>query len=119
MKNDNNAKIAENIDKTDDKIYWHDAFYAAYKMEFHEYAEYLEFIDEFQLSEEALIMDVLVLKKRADITIDRSIGKIFRTHNITEYKSETDRLKIDDYHKIMAYAFLYAAFKKVPLSEIT
>ena len=64
-------------------------------------------------------MDVLVLKKRADITIHRSIGKIFRAHNITEYKSETDSLTIDDYHKIMAYAFLYAAFKQVPLNEIT
>ena len=86
MADDNNeqtVKNAENIGKTDGNIYWHDAFYAAYKLEFHEYAEYLEFIDEFQLSEEALIMDVLVLKKRADITIDRSIGKIFRTHNIT------------------------------------
>jgi len=113
------AENTENTNKTNDKIYWHDAFYAAYKMEFHEYAEYLEFIDEFQLSEEALIMDVLVLKKRADISIHRSIGKIFRTYNITEYKSETDRLKISDYHKVMAYAFLYATFKKVPLSEIT
>ncbi|MCL1986441.1 MAG: hypothetical protein FWG64_00495 [Firmicutes bacterium] len=101
------------------KIYWHNAFYACYKLEFDEFLPFLEFIDEYQLSEEALIMDVLLIKKDPTVTINKNIGKIFRMHNITEYKSPSDSLTISDYHKIMGYAFLYATFNNVPLAEIT
>ena len=49
-----------------DKIYWHEAFYAALQLELHDYKDALTFEDEHQLSKEALKMDVLIIKKIVD-----------------------------------------------------
>ncbi|MCL1988740.1 MAG: hypothetical protein FWG64_12350 [Firmicutes bacterium] len=102
-----------------DKIYWHEAFFAALQLEFYDYADVLIFEDEHQLSKEALIMDVLVIKKAADVYISKNIGQIFKTHNIFEYKSETDNLSIWDYNKVVGYASLYSAFEEVSVADIT
>ena len=102
-----------------DNIYWHDAFYAALQLELHEYADNLIFEDEHQLSKEALKMDVLIVKKSEHIEIDKNIGRIFKGHNIFEYKSETDYLSIWDYGKVMGYAMLYSAFEEIPIENIT
>ncbi|MCL1997888.1 MAG: hypothetical protein FWG65_03885 [Turicibacter sp.] len=102
-----------------DKVYWHDAFFAALQLEFHDYIDVLTFIDEHQLSKEALIMDVLIIKKAANVRISTNIGRIFQTHNIVEYKSETDNLTKWDYYKVVGYANLYSAFGEIPTEEIT
>ena len=102
-----------------DKIYWHDAFYAALQLELHDYIAALTFEDERQLSKEALAMDVLIIKKTADVKIDKNIGRIFKEHNIFEYKSEKDTLSIWDYNKVIGYAFVYSAFEKIPTENIT
>ena len=102
-----------------DKIYWHDAFYAALQLELHDYKDVLTFEDEHQLSKEALKMDVLIIKKTADVKIDKNIGRIFKNNNIFEYKSETDNLSIWDYNKVTGYAMIYSAFEKIPIEEIT
>ena len=70
------------------KIYWHEAFYEALKLELHQYKDFLEFQHEHHLSKEALRIDVLVVKKNTDVQIKKNIGKIFKRHNIFEYKSE-------------------------------
>ena len=68
-------------------------------------------------------MDLLIIKKKEDVDIENEIGLIFRGHNIIEYKSPSDELSIDQYSKVMAYAFLYKALGKtvneVPAEEIT
>ena len=92
-----------NNQDTQGRIHWHDAFFAAIQMELWEYENILTFENEHQLSKEALIMDVLIVKKAKNVHIDKNIGRIFRTHNIFEYKSETDSLSIPDYHKVLAY----------------
>ena len=102
-----------------DKIYWHDAFYAALQLELHDYKDALTFEDEYQLSKEALIMDVLIIKKIADKKIDKNIGQIFKNCNIFEYKSETHNLSIWDYNKVTGYAMIYSAFEKIPTEDIT
>jgi hypothetical protein len=101
------------------KVFWHEAFFEALQLELHQYQDFLEFVCEYPLSKEALIMDVLVIKKKPGERIDKNIGKIFKTHNIFEYKSETDSLTERDYNKIAAYALLYSSFTPVPVSEIT
>ena len=68
------------------KIYWHSAHHEALQLELYEYADALEFREEHKLSKEALRMDTLVIKKIKDIPISKNIGRIFRTHNIVEYK---------------------------------
>ena len=102
-----------------DKIFWHEAHVEALELELYEYKDILEFDGEYRLSKEALRVDVLVIKKTKDVQIEKNIGKLFKGHNLFEYKSESDSFSTWDYHKILGYAFLHAAFKKIPLSDIT
>ena len=101
------------------KVFWHEAFFEALQLEFHEYQDLLEFEDEYPLSKEALIVDVLVIKKKPGESIDKNIGRMFETHNIVEFKSETDSLTVHDYNKVIAYALLYASFTPAPVKDIT
>jgi hypothetical protein len=100
------------MDLADEKIKWHPAFAAAVQLELKEYRKYLEFITEYQLTDEPLRIDVLVVKKLKEIKIDKSIGRVFKRYNILEYKSPTDYISVDDYYKIKAYAYLYKALSK-------
>jgi hypothetical protein len=101
------------------KIYWHDSFFEGLQLEFHEYGSVLTFENERLLSEQALRIDVVVIKKEKDIRINKDIGRIFRGYNLFEYKPEKDSLSVNDYNKVIGYAYLYSSFSKVPLSDIT
>ena len=101
------------------KVYWHEAFYEALELELYQYKDALVFLTEHQLSEEALRMDVVIVKKDKGVQIEKNIGRIFKEHNIFEYKSESDSFSIWDYNKILGYAFLYSSFEKIPMSDIT
>jgi hypothetical protein len=54
-------------------------------------------------------IDVLIIKKKNEDKIEKNIGRIFRKHNIIEYKSPEDYLSINDFYKVMAYACFYKA----------
>ena len=110
--------MGEHLDERG-KIFWHEAFYEALQLELHEYKDLLKFDNEYRLSEEALRMDVLVIKKNKDVKIEKNIGSLFKGHNIFEYKSESDSFSHWDYNKILGYALLYSSFENVPLSDIT
>jgi hypothetical protein len=101
------------------KVFWHEAFFEALQLEFHRYQGLLEFKDEYPLSKEALIMDVLLIKKKPGERIEKNIGRIFKTHNVFEFKSETDSLTEHDYNKVVAYALLYSSFTPAAVSDIT
>ena len=101
------------------KIHWHDAFFEALQLELYQYRDFLTFQSEHRLSEEALKMDVLVIKKDKDVYIEKNIGQIFKGANIFEYKSETDSFSRWDYNKVLGYAFLYSAFERMPITDIT
>lgn len=68
-------------------------------------------------------MDLLVIKKRPKAKIQSDIGKIFRIHNVVEFKGSGDALNIDVYHKIVAYACLYKSMGEhvddIPAREVT
>ena len=98
---------------------WHDAFYEALRLELHDYSDVLHFESEHRLSEEALRMDVLVIKKDGDAVIDKNIGRVFRLHNVFEYKPEGDYLSIFDYSKVLGYALIHSAFSEVHIEDIT
>lgn len=70
----------------DEKVKWHPAFAAAVQLELKEYRKYLEFITEYQLTDEPLRIDVLVIKKLREIRIDKSLGRVFKKYNILEYQ---------------------------------
>lgn len=93
--------------KAKNMLQWHPAFYAGIQIEFGAEANELVFENEHQLGTRPKEIDVLIIKKNSDYRIVKNIGKIFRKHNIVEYKSPEDYLGIDDYYKVYGYACLY------------
>lgn len=102
---------------------WHPAFCSAIKLELAADKEYLEYMNEYNLTSKPLQIDLLIIKKAKNHQVKNEIGKIFRAHNIMEYKSPEDQLNITTYLKVIAYACLYKASEKrvdeIKLQEIT
>ena len=117
------TKNQQKNQKKSQKLQWHPAFCSALRLELLEDAENLEFTDEFQLTEKPLQIDCTVVKVKRDCKIKNEIGKIFRKHNIFEYKSPMDELNIDTFYKAVAYACLYKVLPnhvdEIPAEEIT
>ena len=117
------TKNQQENQKKSQKLQWHPAFCSALRLELLEDAENLEFTDEFQLTEKPLQIDCTVVKVKKDCKIKNEIGKIFRKHNIFEYKSPMDELNIDTFYKAVAYACLYKVLpnhvNEIPAEEIT
>lgn len=90
----------------DHKIQWHPAFDAALQIELGEETKYLIFEPEHLLSKKPMQIDVLV-KNEKNIKIKKNIGRIFRQHNVIEYKSPDDDLSIDDFYKVYGYMCIY------------
>ena len=67
-------------------------------------------------------IDVLVLNEK-NIKITKNIGRIFRQHNIVEYKSPEDYLNIDDFYKVYGYTCIYKTevekVNQIPAEELT
>ena len=100
-------------------IAWHPAFIEAIQAELEEYRDVLEFYAELPLTTEPLRIDVLIVRKRADVVIRKNIARIFREHNIIEYKSPEDYVSRSDFQKVQAYAWLYASRKNLPTQNLT
>jgi len=77
--------------------------------------------DEHQLSIQPPRIDIIIIKKNRDVKIERVWGRIFRQHNIIEYKSPVDRSPtLDVFDKVVhGYAGLYASQEKVKLTDMT
>jgi hypothetical protein len=102
-----------------EKIPWHPAFVQALQLELEDYADALEFRPEYPLTTEPLRIDAVVVKKKPGVTIDKNIGRIFRTHNIFEFKGPRDNFSADDLTKTFAYVFLYATIVRVDVRDCT
>lgn len=103
-------KDRENARKQDKTVLqWHPAFFADIQIELQEDADSLIFENEHQLGTKPMEIDVLVIKKEDGKMIHKNIGRIFRKHNIIEYKSPDDYLSIDDFYKVYGYACFYKA----------
>lgn len=102
---------------------WHPAFCAAAKIELLSNKDELEFQQEYNLSKKPLQIDLLIIEKTKDVSIDNEIGRIFRRFNVIEYKSPKDGLSIDDFIKTIGYACIYKGLgekvNQVPLNELT
>ena len=81
------------------KLQWHPAFGAALRITLQDEMQYLEMHEEHLLSKKPLQIDVLIIKKLRDVEIKKTIGRIFRKHNIIEYKSPDDSLSVNDFYK--------------------
>ena len=88
-------------------LQWHPAFFAELQIEFGEEVKKMLLESEHQLGTRPKEIDVLIIKKNSEEPIEKNIGRIFRKHNIVEYKSPADYLSVDDYYKVHAYACFY------------
>ncbi|MBR0093077.1 MAG: hypothetical protein IJP92_15420 [Lachnospiraceae bacterium] len=89
------------------KVQWHAPFCAATRLALRADARLFTFDEEHQLSIGSLSMDLLIIKKISEEEPANVIAKLFRKHNILEYKSPGDTLNIDTLFKTIAYASLY------------
>lgn len=92
-------------------LQWHPAFYADIQIELEEEAGLLVFENEHQLGTKPKEIDVLIVKKEAEVPIRKNIGRIFRKYNIVEYKSPTDYLSIEICFLIWAVYLSYCSLK--------
>lgn len=96
------------VRKTEKQVLqWHPAFYAGIQIELEAEAHRLIFENEHQLGTKPKQIDVLIIKKESEIPLHANIGRLFRKHNIVEYKSPGDYLSIDDFYKVYGYACFY------------
>lgn len=95
--------------KSRELLQWHPAFYAGIQIELAGEREHLSFENEHHLGTRPKQIDVLIIKKDGDYQVQKNIGRIFRGHNIVEYKSPADSLNIDDFYMVYAYACFYKA----------
>ena len=109
--------------KETDATYWHPAFYAGIQIELEEDADNLVFENEHQLGTKPMEIDVLIIKKETDRPVKKNIGRIFKKHNIIEYKSPDDSLNVDDFYKVYGYTCFYKAdaryVNSIPADELT
>jgi hypothetical protein len=109
-------------DRDDTHTSWHPAFLEAIKLELDEYGDMLEYTSEYQLTKEPLRIDVVIIKKRKNVSIKKNIAAIFRGNNIIEYKSPSDYISLEDFYKVYAYACLYVTSspkKAESISDLT
>lgn len=108
---------------TDGRLQGHSGFNAALRVELEDELDELCIEDEHMLSKKPMQIDVLVVKKKGEQPIRKNIGRIFRKHNIIEYKSPEDYLSINDFYKVYGYTCFYQSetkrVKDIPPEEIT
>ena len=92
-------------------------------MSFRKYREALHIEREYPLTKEPPRMDFLVIKKEKDTVIDNAVGRMFRKHNVIEYKNPNDSLNSDVVWKVIGYAGLYKGLgehvNEIPAEELT
>lgn len=96
----------------DTNTQWHLGLKPAVDLELAEERENLSYFREFSLNQQALEVDLLIIKKEGNRPIKNEIGRLFRKYNIIEYKSPKDELNIDTLYKVGAYTSLYKAYGK-------
>lgn len=104
--------IKEGGRMTKRKVQWHPAFAAALRIELEKELEDLIIEEEHLLSHKPLQIDILLIKKTSKQQLDKNIARIFKEHNIIEYKSPNDSLSINDFYKVLGYACIYQADTK-------
>jgi hypothetical protein len=63
--------------------------------------------------------DLVIVKKEADLVIEKNIAQVFKRVNILEYKSPEDYFSVYDFYKVLSYAYLYAALNKTYTRDMT
>lgn len=100
----------------DKKIQWHPPYVAAMNLEMRHDIDRFIFVPEYILNTGTLKID-LFIENTGSIAPENEIGKIFRKYNVLEYKNPKDKLGIDVFVKVQAYAGLFKASGEKPDSR--
>jgi hypothetical protein len=111
--------LDQQTDSSSPRIPWHPAFVQALKLELEQYKDALEFTSEYQLNAEPLEIDLVIVKKKPDLVIEKNIAQVFKGVNLLEYKSPEDYFSVYDFYKVLSYAYLYAALNKTDTRDMT
>ena len=107
----------------ENRTQWHSTFCASMELELMENSTVLDYNREHSLNTEPLRIDLLIIKKNSQEKIKNEIGAFFLGYNIIEFKSPDDKLNIDTFYKVIAYACLYksetGAVDEIPGTDIT
>ena len=94
-------------DKTPKNVNYHPGFVSGLKVLLWDYREQIDIYTERWLNIGGIRIDVLVIKTDPGVDIIYDISRIWKGHNIVEYKRSDDELSIDVFAKVMAYVNLY------------
>lgn len=88
------------------RVNWHEAATCALQIELQDYADILEYMEEYILGKNSYRIDLLVIKKLTDQVIPKNIALIFKSFNLFEIKGIGSTVGIDSYYKTIGYAGL-------------
>ena len=88
---------------------WHAGFEALLRIDMHRYGSRVRIETEKILGEEPPRADYLVVKGEAGLEMEDEIFRVFRMHNIIEYKNPHDTLNERTLRKACGYANFYIA----------
>ena len=115
--------MKKSIKVDEERTYWHPAFCGATEWELKQNRDDLSFDPDHTLSQTPIQMDMLVIKKNPSAVIENEIGKLFKQHNVFEFKGSGAGLSIDEYYKTIAYGCHYKSLGKyvdeIPAEELT
>ncbi len=106
-----------------DRKAWHAGFAGGLELCFRKYKDKLTYDREYLLAKEPLKIDFIVIRNDEHALIDNSVGRLFCTYNLVEYKNPYDDLNIDVLWKVIGYAAIYKSLGKsvniIPMDEVT
>lgn len=79
------------------RVNWHEAATCAFQIELKDYSDILEYITEYVLGKKYHRIDLLIIKKLANVTIPKNIALIFKTFNLLEIKGIGSSVSTDSY----------------------
>ncbi|MDR2577692.1 MAG: hypothetical protein LBC70_02635, partial [Chitinispirillales bacterium] len=123
MATKNNPTPARKPKPRKEPAMYHDAAFSAFSYLLREYVENgdVTLQDERRLSKQPLKIDIMIIKKKRDVEIETSWGRIFRGHNIIEYKSPVGSLvSLSVFNKVIhGYAGVYASQEEISLADMS
>ena len=90
---------------------WYLAFVCACKLVWDPKEMELAYLPEHPVTVEPIKTDILVVKKQMDKILPDEIGGFFRTYNIIQFKSSSDKFQANDFLKELIYAFAYKVYE--------
>ena len=106
-----------------DMVDWHSAMFAALKLILKPYRDNLVMEREHLLNMMPTRIDCLVVKIDKRIPIDMDAFRLFRKHNVIEFKSFEDELNVDVLWHTIGYAAQYKAsgnhVDEIPIEDIS